>query len=76
MRRATSIILICVLLGMIYGKLATIYHCYLPPNWLAVITKIPNVETRIDLPYISLYVDSALVGLALSIVLRLSKTAS
>jgi hypothetical protein len=73
MKRALSIILICVVLGMIYGKLATIYHWYLPPNWLADITHTGGAETRIDLAYISLYLDAARAGLVLLIVLRLAR---
>ena len=73
MKRTLSIILICVVLGMIYGKLATIYHWYLPPNWLADITHTGGAETRIDLAYISLYLDAALAGLVLLIVLRLAR---
>jgi len=73
MKRTLSIILICVVLGMIYGKLATIYHWYLPPNWLADITHTGGAEARIDLAYISLYLDAALAGLVLLIVLRLAR---
>jgi hypothetical protein len=73
MKRALSIILICVALGMIYGKLATVFHWYLPPNWLADVTRTGAAETRIDMAYISLYLDAALAGLVLWIVLRLAK---
>jgi hypothetical protein len=72
MKRALSIILICVALGMIYGKLATIYHWYLPPNWLAYMTHTALVETQMDLAYLSLYLDAALAGLVLWILLRLA----
>jgi hypothetical protein len=73
MKRPIFIILLCVVLGMIYGKLATIYHWYLPPNWLAAITRTAAVETRIDMAYISLYLDSASAGLVLWILVQLAK---
>jgi hypothetical protein len=58
---------------MIYGKLATIYHWYLPPNWLADISHTALVETRYEMAYIGLYLDAALAGLALWILLKFAK---
>jgi hypothetical protein len=60
---------ICVALGMIYGKLAAVFHWYLPPDWLSIMTGAYNAETQMDLAYISLYIDSALVGAVLYIIL-------
>jgi hypothetical protein len=58
-------------MGIIYGKLATVDHRYLPPNWLADMIGVHDVETRIDLAYASLNVDAALLGAVLSIIIRL-----
>jgi hypothetical protein len=71
MMRLIFMILLGVTAGMAYGKLATMYHWYLPPNWLADSFGISYVETRIDLAYISLYVDAALAGGGLWLMLRL-----
>lgn len=71
MKGSLSVIGVCIVMGIIYGKLATIYHWHLPPNWLANMMGVHNVETRIDLAYASLYVDAALLGAVLSIIIRL-----
>jgi hypothetical protein len=71
MKRPIFIVLSSLVGGMLYGKLATIFHWYLPPNWLADITRTGSVETRVDMAYISLYIDALLIGFALSILLCL-----
>jgi hypothetical protein len=72
MRRPIFIVLSSLVVGMLYGKLATIFHWYLPPNWLANITRTGSVETRVDMAYISLYIDALLIGFAISIFLWLT----
>jgi hypothetical protein len=64
--------MMCTVVGIIYGKLATVYHWYLPPNWLANMLGAYNVETQIDLAYINLYIDAALLGVVLSIIIHLA----
>jgi len=66
--KSLSIIIVCIVIAIIYGKLATVYHWYLPPNWLANVTAAHNAEMRIDLAYISLYADAALLGAVLSVI--------
>lgn len=63
--RLIFMILLGVAAGLSYGKLATMYHWYLSPNWLADSFSISYIETRIDLAYISLYADAALAGIGL-----------
>jgi hypothetical protein len=36
MKGSLAVIAVCIVMGIIYGKLATVYHWYLPPNWLAI----------------------------------------
>jgi len=71
MKWPISMMLMGAVLGMTYGKLATLYQWYLPANWLADLTRTSNVETRMDLAYISLYAEAALAGFLLWMVLRL-----
>ena len=63
-RMLRGALLVCtgVLVAMIYGKIATIYHLYLPPNWLARLTG-SDGETAEELAYYSMFTDAAIIGL-------------
>jgi hypothetical protein len=71
MKRSIFIVLSSLVVGFLYGKLATVFHWHLPPNWLAYITRTGAVETRIDMAYMSLYIDALLLGLGIWILLSL-----
>lgn len=66
MRRTsrTAVVVLAILaIGLIYGKLASVYHWYLPPNWLGHLTGADG-EGAIDAAYLSLWIDTTVVGLA------------
>jgi len=63
MKPSLLIIVMCLLLGIIYGKIATVLHLYLPPNWLANVIGSHDVEMQMDLAYIGLYIDSIVIGI-------------
>jgi hypothetical protein len=42
MKPSLSVIAVCIVMGIIYGKLATVDHRYLPPNWLADMIGVPH----------------------------------
>ena len=63
MKPSLLIIVMCLLLGIIYGKIATVLHLYLLPNWLANVIGSHDVEMQMDLAYIGLYIDSIVIGI-------------
>ena len=50
MRRGALLVLAGLFVGVLYGKIATIYHLHLPPNWLARLTGADG-ETAEELAY-------------------------
>ena len=65
MRRGALLVLAGLFVGVLYGKIATIYHLHLPPNWLARLTGADG-ETAEELAYYSLFLDAAAVGVLVS----------
>jgi hypothetical protein len=68
--RSMSFILIGLAVGLVYGKLATVNHWLLPPNWLGRLAGADG-ESSYDWAYASLYVDTAILGLIAWGILRL-----
>ena len=58
------VVLAGLAVGVIYGKLATVYHWYLPPNWLGRLTGADG-ESAYDAAFDSLYIDTTVVALAI-----------
>jgi hypothetical protein len=56
------VVLASLAIGLIYGKAASLYHWYLPPNWLDRLIGADG-ESSIDAAYVSLYIDAIVVGL-------------
>jgi len=59
--KTVAVILASLAVGLTYGKLATLHHWYLPPNWLGRLTGADG-EGAIDAAYLSLWIDTTVVG--------------
>jgi hypothetical protein len=70
MFKSMSFMFMGLVVGLAYGKLATIYHWRLPPNWLSGMVGADG-ESSYDCAYISLYVDAAIAGIVVWAMLRL-----
>jgi hypothetical protein len=67
---ALAVFIAGLFVGLVYGKLAAIYHWHLPPNWIARLAGADG-ETAWDLAFVSLWIDTALLALLIWMIWRL-----
>ena len=69
LKRLAIVFLVGIVAGVVYGKVATVYHLWVPPDWLGRLLSADG-ETALDLLYVGLWIDGGVLALVLYIIFR------